>query len=94
MPVKPSLIIGFAAGYVLGARAGRERYDSIMRQARAVQERPEVQSVAGVVSAQASMLRDRVRETVGGRSASPSSRPFTGSPDAHSVNGLGSVSPN
>jgi hypothetical protein len=29
MSVKPGFVIGFAAGYVLGARAGRERYEQI-----------------------------------------------------------------
>ncbi|NYI06706.1 hypothetical protein [Allostreptomyces psammosilenae] len=34
---------GLAAGYVLGARAGRERYDQIARTLRSLRERPAVQ---------------------------------------------------
>ena len=38
--------VGFAAGYVLGAKAGRERYEQIMRQVKDLLERPEVQDIA------------------------------------------------
>jgi hypothetical protein len=69
MIVKPGVVVGFGLGYLLGTRAGRDRYDAIMRQLRAVQERPEVQAVAGVVSAQAGQLGRKVR-TAAGRGAS------------------------
>jgi hypothetical protein len=36
------LLTGLAAGYVLGARAGRERYERIAEAARRLAERPEV----------------------------------------------------
>ena len=52
---------------LLGSRAGRERYEQVSRQARLVWDRPEVQSVAGIVSAQASGLYRRVRTVVGGQ---------------------------
>jgi hypothetical protein len=29
--IRPGFIVGFGAGYVLGARAGRERYEQIQR---------------------------------------------------------------
>ena len=38
---------GVAVGYVLGARAGRERYEAIMRSMRELKERPEFQETAG-----------------------------------------------
>jgi hypothetical protein len=44
---------GFAAGYVLGSRAGRARYEAIRRTARTLADRPEVQGVAGMLQAQA-----------------------------------------
>jgi hypothetical protein len=34
--------LGFAAGYVLGAKAGRERYQQLKEQASRLAERPEV----------------------------------------------------
>jgi hypothetical protein len=40
------LAVGLAAGYVLGARAGRERYERLAELARRVARRPEVQQLA------------------------------------------------
>jgi hypothetical protein len=40
------LAVGLAAGYVLGARAGRERYERLAELARRVAQRPEVQQLA------------------------------------------------
>lgn len=40
---KLGFILGVGVGYVLGARAGRERYDQIERQARRVWRDPRVQ---------------------------------------------------
>lgn len=91
MRIRPSVVLALGLGYVLGARAGREQYDVIMRQVREVRERPEVQSAAGLVSAQAGTVYQRVREVFAGRPAEPTSRPFAPS-GSHSSNGLGSVS--
>jgi PRC-barrel domain len=46
MTGKLRLVVGFAAGYVLGAKAGRERYEQIMHQVKDLWERPEVQNIA------------------------------------------------
>ena len=46
MTGKFRLVVGFAAGYLMGAKAGRERYDQIMRQVKELWERPEVQDMA------------------------------------------------
>lgn len=51
-----SFVSGFAAGFVLGSRAGRERYEQIKKAARTVAENPAVQQAAGAVQAQASGL--------------------------------------
>ncbi|WP_322747550.1 MULTISPECIES: hypothetical protein [unclassified Frankia] len=95
MYVRPGFVVGLGLGYLLGARAGRERYDVIMRQARSLRERPEVQSAAGVVSAQAGGLVDKVRQTVGGvtgrGSRPPTTGAFAGTVGAHSANGSGAV---
>jgi hypothetical protein len=47
---------GLAAGFVLGARAGRERYEELVVAARKVRDNPTVQEAAGVVQEQASKL--------------------------------------
>ena len=51
---------GFAAGYVVGARAGRERYEQIVKLARQAAEHPAVQQAAGAVQAQASGIAQKV----------------------------------
>jgi hypothetical protein len=51
---------GFAAGFVVGTRAGREKYDQMVKFARATAEHPAVQQAAGVVQAQATGLAQKV----------------------------------
>jgi hypothetical protein len=43
------LTVGFAVGYVLGARAGREQYEQIVESARKLAQRPEVQQASARV---------------------------------------------
>lgn len=57
--------IGFGAGYVFGARAGRQRYDALARTARGFAEHPAVQETAGVLQAQAGDLLDTAKRTAG-----------------------------
>jgi len=45
------LLVGAAIGYVLGSRAGRERYEQIKRWAVKLADHPAVQGAAGVVRA-------------------------------------------
>jgi hypothetical protein len=53
-------VLGAATGYVLGARAGRERYEQLARAYRRISDHPAVQSAAGVV-------RERATGVVSGR---------------------------
>ncbi|GAA4806022.1 hypothetical protein GCM10023200_49470 [Actinomycetospora chlora] len=46
-------LLGAGVGYVLGARAGRERYEQIARAYRQVADHPSVQGAAGVARAKA-----------------------------------------
>ncbi|HEV3355318.1 MAG TPA: hypothetical protein VG247_00915 [Pseudonocardiaceae bacterium] len=46
-----TFVLGVAVGYVLGTRAGRERYDQLVRAYRALVDHPMVQGAAGVVRA-------------------------------------------
>ncbi len=48
------LVIGIAIGYVLGSRAGRERYEQIQRWSAKVADHPAVQGTAGFVQAKVS----------------------------------------
>jgi hypothetical protein len=74
MRIKLAFGTGFAAGYLLGARAGRERYEQIVRTAKGVAENPAVQEVAGVLQVQLGEFvrtaRRSVTDRVGGRSTS------------------------
>ena len=63
---KLTLFTAAAAGYVLGARAGRQRYEQIASGARTVMRNPRVQAARsqaqGKVAEQASAVRDAAAE--------------------------------
>jgi len=46
-----AFVLGAAVGYVLGAKAGRGRYDQIVRTYRKIVDHPAVQGAAGVARA-------------------------------------------
>ncbi len=60
------LVVGLAVGYVLGTRAGRQRYEQIARAARRLKDHPTVQSTAGILGAQATDLANRARGKAAG----------------------------
>lgn len=49
MRYKATFVVGFAAGYVLGAKAGRQRYEQLMGQWRTLTGKPEVREAAETV---------------------------------------------
>jgi len=66
MALRIPFAVGLGVGYVLGARAGRQQYDSLARAFRSAKEQPAVQEAAGVVVAQASGLVERARQVATG----------------------------
>jgi hypothetical protein len=64
MRYKAIFVIGFTAGYVLGSRAGRQRYEQIKRVSRAVSNNPAVKIATDRVQAQAVHLGTEARRTV------------------------------
>ena len=58
---------GMAAGFVLGARAGREKYEELVVKGRKILDHPTVQEAAGVAQAQANRLysegKDRLSQS-------------------------------
>lgn len=56
-----SLVIGFGAGYVLGAKAGRDRYEQIMTQVRGVAGNAAVQEKASVLQQQATEVAGKAK---------------------------------
>jgi hypothetical protein len=62
---KLSFLAGFGAGYVLGARAGRERYEQIRRGWENAKDDPRLQSLAGLAQARADDVVASVRTKMG-----------------------------
>ena len=77
---KLTLLLAVGIGYVLGARAGRARYDQIKNVAFKVKEDPRVQSAASTVAdtarQQAPVVADKVTSAA---SAAAAKSPFGGS---------------
>jgi hypothetical protein len=59
-----TFLSGLAAGFVLGTRAGRERYEQIKRAGQRVTESPAAQQAAGAVQAQAAGLAKAAKQRV------------------------------
>jgi hypothetical protein len=59
-----TFLTGLAVGFVLGARAGRERYEQLKRATRRVADSPAAQQAAGAVQAQAANLAKATRQKV------------------------------
>jgi hypothetical protein len=62
--LKVSNLIYAGAGYVLGTRAGRARYDQIVRVARRVAGSQTVQSTAGLAQARLDQFAAHARQAV------------------------------
>lgn len=62
--MKLSNLVYAGAGYVLGARAGQERYEQIVRVARRFAGSQTVQATAGVVQAQLDQVAASARRAV------------------------------
>ena len=60
---KLAVAAGFGAGYVLGSKAGRQRYEEIVAQARKVAGNETVQSTAGVLQAKGTELVDKAKQS-------------------------------
>jgi hypothetical protein len=57
-----TFIAGLGIGYVLGAQAGRERYDQLKQLARKAAESPAMQQTAGALQAQATATAKTAKE--------------------------------
>lgn len=55
------LVVGLATGYILGARAGKERYEQIARVARKIQSSPTYRRVSSKVNAAVGLGIERGR---------------------------------
>ena len=86
---KTSLLIAAGIGYVLGTRAGRERYDQIRDAALKVRNDPRVQEkakqAADVAREQAPVIKDKVTE--GAHAAADKVKSTTGSSTSSTPSG-------
>jgi hypothetical protein len=73
--MKLSLLLGGAVGYVLGARAGHERYEQLVRLGRRIAGSQTVQSAAGVAQAQLETLTAQARQLVSSKLAGEHGQP-------------------
>ena len=68
MRFKATFLAGFAVGFVAGARAGRERYEQMVKASRKVAENPTVQKATRAAGAKATELgkvaKDKAAERV------------------------------
>jgi hypothetical protein len=62
---KLSFLAGFGAGYVLGSKAGRERYEQIRRAYAHAKDDPRLQSLAGMAQARADDVLSSLRTRMG-----------------------------
>ena len=61
MGFKTGLIVGLGAGYVLGAKAGKERYDQIVEMARSFTDNKRVQDLVHKGRAAVDLSADKAR---------------------------------
>jgi hypothetical protein len=57
-------LTGVGIGYVLGTRAGRQRYEQLVSAGRRLKENPTIQETAGILQAQAGELMSTAKGTV------------------------------
>ncbi|HUY46973.1 MAG TPA: hypothetical protein VMV92_14765 [Streptosporangiaceae bacterium] len=62
-----TFLAGLAVGFVVGARAGRERYEQIKKLARKAADSPAMQQAAGAAQAQAASLARSAKDKVAQR---------------------------
>jgi hypothetical protein len=85
---KLTLLIAAGVGYVLGTRAGRERYEQIKRTFLNVKDDPRVQSAASTVAetakVQAPVVKEKVTAAAGAAASAASAHsPFGSSGSEH-----------
>ena len=69
--MKLSFVLGLGVGYVLGSKAGRQRYEQLLRSWRQVRENPAVQEAAGLVQARAENVVVAVKSRIGSETSDP-----------------------
>jgi hypothetical protein len=84
---------GLAAGFVLGARAGREKYEELVVQAKKVMDHPTVQEATGVAQAQASRLVSEGKDKLANSKLGEKLNTGTNGTSTSTSTSTGSISP-
>ena len=92
MRMRLGLVVGFGAGYYLGAKAGRERYDDINRFIEKVKRSEAYDTATEKAKAAVELGVERARDLVGDGGASPVDEAGSGTPTVVVSNGA-SVEP-
>ncbi|EME99310.1 YtxH domain-containing protein [Streptomyces mobaraensis NBRC 13819 = DSM 40847] len=71
MRYRLTFIAGAAVGYVLGARAGRERYEELRKGARRIAQNPAVRNTAETAAVNGRALAGRALDKMGDRVPGP-----------------------
>jgi len=61
---KVLFLAGLGIGYVLGSKAGRQRYEQIIQASRKFAEHPKVQETAGLIQAKTGALVNTAKDMV------------------------------
>ncbi|GAA4806201.1 YtxH domain-containing protein [Streptomyces ziwulingensis] len=64
MRYRLTFVVGLAAGYVLGSKAGRERYEQLKKSARRVSQNPAVRNTAETAGQQGRRFADKAYHVV------------------------------
>lgn len=89
---KLTLVAGFGAGYVLGAKAGTQRYEEIVAKAREIAGMPAVQNATAQVQDTAGSLAASAKETVNDKVSQVSDATSSSSdPDLPAAAGAGAA---
>ncbi|MEV5881255.1 YtxH domain-containing protein [Streptomyces sp. NPDC052020] len=64
MRYRLTFVVGLAVGYVLGTRAGRERYEQLKKSARRVSQNPAVRNTAESAAQQGRQFADKAYHVV------------------------------
>ena len=64
MRIRVTFLAGFAAGFVVGTRAGRERYEQLVKLGRKAVENPNVQQATRAAAGLPPRTRRRRRKTL------------------------------
>ncbi|HIV57843.1 MAG TPA: hypothetical protein H9902_07785 [Candidatus Stackebrandtia faecavium] len=79
-------VAGAAVGYILGARAGRQRYEQLLATAQKIRENPTLQNATDVLQGQAEQVADAAKSklrnsSIGNKLIGPGSDEASNTPE-------------